>query len=65
MNILASIFGVIILICSITMLPVTSSEQVIDIKTLAELNRYYSGLILGNMLVWVSALTKNKHLEDI
>lgn len=57
MHIATSVFGVIMIITTLFFMPINSTDQVTDFKTLAEYVHYISVLVLGNLLIWVSALT--------
>lgn len=57
MHIMASILGIIGLVAAIFFMPIDSTDKVTDFQTLAQYIRYSTMYILGNLLIWVSALT--------
>lgn len=60
MHLLALLLGLLVNIYCLLFAPVTSAANVADFHTLAQYVNYSVGLILGNLLIWVSILTRPK-----
>lgn len=60
MHLLALLLGLLINIYCLFFAPVTSAANVTDFHTLAQYVNYSVSIILGNLLIWLSILTKPK-----
>ena len=59
MHIFATLFGIFILILAFFIAPITNASQVVDYQTLAQYSEHNTAVIIGNLLIWLSALTKS------
>ena len=56
-HIIASLLGIIVLVLAFFFTPISSTDQVTDFQTLAQYVNYSMMFLLGNLLIWLSALT--------
>lgn len=58
MHIIATLFGMFILFLAFFVAPITEISQVVDYQTLAQYSGHNTAVIIGNLLIWMSILTK-------
>lgn len=60
MHTFAALLAVILLIFAVFFMPVNSTDQVTDFQTLAQYVHHVALLMFGNLLVWLSVLTRSR-----